>query len=499
MARPNYKLRRLAVLFLVFAGFFLVGNLLAGFFTQSSVVKKVEKGKPVNILVMGIDARNAEQNSRSDTMIVASIDRKTKQVVMVWIPRDTRVQVSANRYDKINSVNVLKGPEEACKVAGKLLDTRIDYYVITNFGGFEKIIDILGGVNIDVETAMTHYDPNPKLSINLSSGPQRLNGAQALSYVRYRGGPTADIGRTVRQQKHQQSKLQLLDLQNFRVTTLIDANIDPPARLFASSDHRKAAVLEYDRSELKIYDRLSNTLRSFPLADQAQYLSWSPDNHKLIVDGTLIISSTNAQPRFKLEGTMGQWLADSHTILYRQGKYHLRKVHSETGRDQEVLSLPGEDIVGFHVDAAGHQLVVFSQPPPNRTTLTYYYNLITGELTELGCHDHKAVWSDNGELLLLMARDYYGEFFPWFYQRLHLHAPASPGEELDYLQAKSGAISPGCFSPDRQFYVLTLAIPRLFYSLPEQAGDLFIKRIGSRTITQITLNQTVSDPVWIDK
>ena len=44
-------------------------------------------------------------------MIVASIDRKTKQVVMVWIPRDTRVQVSANRYDKINSVNVLKGPE----------------------------------------------------------------------------------------------------------------------------------------------------------------------------------------------------------------------------------------------------------------------------------------------------------------------------------------------------------------------------------------------------
>ena len=156
---------------------------------------------------------------------------------------------------------------------------------------------------------------------------------------------------------------------------------------------------------------------------------------------------------------MGQWLADSHTILYRQGKYHLRKVHSETGRDQEVLSLPGEDIVGFHVDAAGHQLVVFSQPPPNRTTLTYYYNLITGELTELGCHDHKAVWSDNGELLLLMARDYYGEFFPWFYQRLHLHAPASPGEELDYLQAKSGAISPGCFSPDRQFYVLTLAIP----------------------------------------
>lgn len=201
MVAANHKLRQIIILVLIFAGFFLIGNLVAGFFTTSSVTEKVEKGKPVNILVMGIDARNAEMNTRSDTMIVASIDRKTKKVVMVWIPRDTRVEVSANHYDKINSVNALKGPEEACKVAGKLLDTRIDYYVVTNFAGFEKIIDILGGIEIDVESAMTHYDPNPKLSINLSPGKQRLNGSKALSYVRFRGGPTADIGRTVRQQK----------------------------------------------------------------------------------------------------------------------------------------------------------------------------------------------------------------------------------------------------------------------------------------------------------
>jgi len=201
MVTVNPKVRQIAIFILVFAGFFFAGNLIAGFFSVQSVTEKVEKGKPVNILVMGIDARNAEQNSRSDTMIVASIDRKTKKVVMVWIPRDTRVEIAPNQYGKINSVNVLKGPEEACKVAGKLLDVRIDYYVVTNFGGFEKIIDILGGVEIEVESAMTHYDPNPKLNINLSPGKQRLSGAQALSYVRYRGGPTADIGRTVRQQK----------------------------------------------------------------------------------------------------------------------------------------------------------------------------------------------------------------------------------------------------------------------------------------------------------
>jgi LCP family protein required for cell wall assembly len=201
MARPTNKFRRYIVYILVFVGCFLIGKLLAGHFTESSVAQKVEKGKPVNVLIMGVDARNTGMNSRSDTMVVASIDRKTKKVVMVWIPRDTRVEVSPNRYDKINSVNVLKGPEEACQVAGKLLDTRIDYYVVTNFSGFEKIIDILGGVDIEVESAMKHYDSNPQLSINLSPGKQRLSGAQALSYVRYRGGPTADIGRTVRQQK----------------------------------------------------------------------------------------------------------------------------------------------------------------------------------------------------------------------------------------------------------------------------------------------------------
>lgn len=200
MSSTKTRARTIGLLILVFAGFFVTGNLLAGHFLNPSVESTVGRGKPVNILIMGIDARNAEVNTRSDTMIVASIDRKTRQVVMVWIPRDTRVKVGGH-YNKINSVNALEGPEAAAQAAGDLLGTRIDYYVVTNFAGFEKIIDILGGVDIDVETAMVHYDPDPRLNIKLSKGQQHLNGLDALRYVRYRGGPTADIGRTVRQQK----------------------------------------------------------------------------------------------------------------------------------------------------------------------------------------------------------------------------------------------------------------------------------------------------------
>ncbi len=201
--KANYRLILIcAAIFLVTfaAGAFIGNHLQVGPFDRS-ITAKAERGKQINILFMGIDARKKETNSRSDTMILASIDTKANKIAMVWIPRDTRVEVKRNHYDKINSVNYLQGPEAACRVVGDLLNIRVDHYVVTNFAGFAKIIDILGGVTLDVETDMFHEDPDPQLCINLSKGVQRLNGQNALGYVRYRGGPTADIGRTGRQQK----------------------------------------------------------------------------------------------------------------------------------------------------------------------------------------------------------------------------------------------------------------------------------------------------------
>lgn len=202
-AKANYRfiLTCVTIFLVTFAtGAFIGNHLQIGPFDQS-ITAKAERGKRINVLLMGIDARNNETNSRSDTMILASIDTKTNKIAMLWIPRDTRVEVKKNHYDKINSVNYLQGPEAACKVVGDLLDIRVDHYVVTNFNGFARIVDILGGVTLDVPPNMTHYDPDPELGINLSPGVQRLNGKDALGYVRYRGGPTADIGRTGRQQK----------------------------------------------------------------------------------------------------------------------------------------------------------------------------------------------------------------------------------------------------------------------------------------------------------
>ncbi len=190
----------LVVYLVTFAIGALIGNHLQNG-TMVSTMQGIIPGGRLNILFMGIDARSNEENSRSDTMILVSIDKRTKKAVMVWIPRDTRVEVSPGYFDKINSVNALQGPEAACKVAGDVLGVDVEYYVVTNFDGFAEIVDILGGVHIDVESNMYHADPDPKLNINLSKGMQLLSGEDALRYVRYRGGPTADIGRTQRQAK----------------------------------------------------------------------------------------------------------------------------------------------------------------------------------------------------------------------------------------------------------------------------------------------------------
>lgn len=158
--------------------------------------------KTVNVLFMGIDARDTESNSRSDTMIMASIDTETEKIALVSVPRDTHIKTSTGKNEKINAVNYIEGPEAACEVVGKLLNTRVEYYVVTNFVGFKDIIDTLGGVHIDIEKDMYHSDPiNPELEINIHKGYQYMDGKNALNYVRYRGGPTADIGRTQRQQK----------------------------------------------------------------------------------------------------------------------------------------------------------------------------------------------------------------------------------------------------------------------------------------------------------
>jgi LCP family protein required for cell wall assembly len=176
-----------------------------------SIRHTVKNGQPVNILLLGVDARPDETNARSDTIILASIDNELKKAVLVWIPRDTRIYTSSPSK-KINMVNQLKGPKGSCREVEKLLEVPVDYYIVTNFTGFERIIDILGGVYLNVDINLSSYSSE----VYFEKGYHRLSGKQALKYARYRERIEGDIGRTQRQQ----NLLQALRKQFFKKETI---------------------------------------------------------------------------------------------------------------------------------------------------------------------------------------------------------------------------------------------------------------------------------------
>lgn len=158
----------------------------------------------MNFLLMGIDARDGETKTRTDSIILVSVDKEHNRIAMMSMPRDTRVKIPGHGYDKINSANVYGGPELVMDVVSDLVGMNIDKYVMTNVRGFRDIVDTLGGVTLDVEKKMYHYDPydEPELrEINLKPGVQRLDGNKALQYVRFRSDALGDVSRTERQQK----------------------------------------------------------------------------------------------------------------------------------------------------------------------------------------------------------------------------------------------------------------------------------------------------------
>ncbi len=170
---------------------------------ESDPVGLVGEGRRLNVLLMGIDARKGENMGRSDTMILASIDPKSKQVALLSIPRDTRVNIPGHGWDKINSAVVYGGPELSAKVVSNLLGIQVKDYLLADFNGFKDVVDVLGGVTMNVEQNMYHWDDSDGgiYQINLKKGLQRLDGDKALQYVRFRDYAMGDVDRTKYQQK----------------------------------------------------------------------------------------------------------------------------------------------------------------------------------------------------------------------------------------------------------------------------------------------------------
>jgi len=192
-------------------------NLLGGapFFksvTGAASLKGEGDGR-INILFMGMGGANHPGGKLTDSMMVISIDPNNKKLAVLSVPRDLYVPVDGTKVStKINEVYSIgerqkkgTGPDLIKKTLGNILDLPIHYYVSADFEGFTKTIDRLGGIDVNVDKAisdpkypdenMQGYDP-----FVISEGQHHMDGALALKYARSRY-TSSDFDRAARQQK----------------------------------------------------------------------------------------------------------------------------------------------------------------------------------------------------------------------------------------------------------------------------------------------------------
>ncbi|MCS6942493.1 MAG: LCP family protein [Geminocystis sp.] len=162
--------------------------------------------KPINILVMGIDrvpnaTGEGKFSGRSDTLLLVRLNPETNSIVVLSIPRDSRVRMPDGHYDKINSANPLGGIPWVKKVIEEnFKNVTVDHYVRVSTEALRKLVDAVGGVEVYVPKDMQYVDRTQGLYIDLKEGKQVLDGEKAEQFIRFRNDWLADIGRIQRQQ-----------------------------------------------------------------------------------------------------------------------------------------------------------------------------------------------------------------------------------------------------------------------------------------------------------
>ncbi len=174
--------------------------------------KKVDLGEGyTNVALFGVDSRdgNLGEGNRTDCIIVASLNNKTKEIKMVSVYRDTLLDLSEGTYQKCNGAYSYGGPVLAINMLNMNLDLDIEDYVTVDFGAIADAIDLLGGVEIEVTEEelpyINQYIPETADSAGKSAkyltnaGVQILDGTQATTYARIRSTAGGDFTRTERQ------------------------------------------------------------------------------------------------------------------------------------------------------------------------------------------------------------------------------------------------------------------------------------------------------------
>jgi len=240
----------------------------------SKFLDKISNDK-VNVLLMGLD----KDRTRADVIMVVSVNPEDNTVKVLSIPRDTRVQYSSTRYDKINHAMGYKNPEETIiRLVKQVTGMPIHYYCEVDFMGFRNVIDILGGVEYDVPINMHYDDPAQDLHIHVNKGLQVLDGKAAEGVVRFRNTyANGDYDRI----NLQQDFLREMFAQKLQAKYITKA----PAIVREIYDHVKTNFSVADATKyLGMLKKMTpDSLSTHTLPGQSQYISgvsyfvYSPD------------------------------------------------------------------------------------------------------------------------------------------------------------------------------------------------------------------------------
>ncbi len=173
---------------LVLIGIIVLGVSLSFFMFSPKTNSSSER---INILFLGADARTPQTQGYTDSINILSIDKKTKEVSLLSIPRDTRVEIAGKGVDKINSAYAYGDINTTKETVENFLKVRIDYYILVDFTDFKEMVDTLGGITMNVEPHISKARPE----LHGKTGVSKLTGEEALIYVRFRQDSESEGGR----------------------------------------------------------------------------------------------------------------------------------------------------------------------------------------------------------------------------------------------------------------------------------------------------------------
>ena len=162
--------------------------------------------KPYYVLLIGSDSREGVAGSdadwagknqgQADVMLLARVDEANKQVTLLSIPRDTPWQIDGN-WTKLNNVYMTQGVGATISAVSELTGVPISHYAEIHMSEFMELVDVVGGITVDVETTISYHEALTNKPMTIQAGTQHLNGAQAEVWVRERNSyaTAADMNR----------------------------------------------------------------------------------------------------------------------------------------------------------------------------------------------------------------------------------------------------------------------------------------------------------------